>query len=54
MRADGVVLPLRPPLAAAVQSDRQLLREIDDRLRKVVPGEISRSIKTESLNHGQA
>ncbi len=31
-RVDGVVLPLRPPLAAAMPSDRQWLRALGDRL----------------------
>jgi formylmethanofuran dehydrogenase subunit B len=33
MRSDGVVLPLRPPLAASVPTDRDLLRAIGERLR---------------------
>jgi hypothetical protein len=32
MRVDGVTLPLRPPLAASVPSDRDWLRAIGDRL----------------------
>jgi formylmethanofuran dehydrogenase subunit B len=32
-RSDGVVLPLRPPLTAAVPTDRELLREIERRLK---------------------